>query len=502
MKAIPWIITFSVLAVADPYDQEKANSGPWREWSILTADDDVYVQALAFSPATKTVAAGQNDGRVRLWSAVIGRMELVLDCKPFKAILAARFDEAGQSVLVAGDSGVQIWEAATAKKTKEWAWPNKDAVRAAFSADGTTVACLTDAGAAEIWSLPTATKARSIQATQGTNWSAVTVSSDGKHVAAGRTDGEILLWNTDDQGLPARLEKSGGAAIRGLAFSPDGSMLAVVWGREAVSLFDVAGKRFHNRLPAGTPPYHVVAFSPDGKALAAGCGNGTVEMWDAGSGDPMVTLKGHAGLLFALAFAPDGRMLATASADTLVRVWDNHRKLEVPQIKLEQKELDALIRDLGSDNDIKVSRATLTLSAAVPQTVAAFKKSLRHGQPPDLKLIKKLIEDLSNDQFAMRSKATLKLAELGEAARAELRYALTRPIDLETKRRLEGLLAKLVESFQPDEQRLTARAIVILERIGGADAKAILTGILYGVPDDAIIAQARAALNRLEPSKQ
>jgi HEAT repeat protein len=130
----------------------------------------------------------------------------------------------------------------------------------------------------------------------------------------------------------------------------------------------------------------------------------------------------------------------------------------------------------------------------VPQTVSAFKKSLRQGKAPDAKLIKKLIEDLSNNQFAVRSKATQKLADMGEAARAELRYALTRPLDLETKRRLESLLTKLVESFQPDDQRLTQRAIVILERIGSAEAKEILTGVLYGVPDDAIIAQARAAL--------
>jgi hypothetical protein len=501
MKVIPWIITFSVLSAAEVQAQEKANIGPWREWSILTAEDDVHVQALAFSPTTAMVAAGQNNGQVRLWHPVIGRLEQQFDCKPFKAVLAVSFDYTGKHLLVAGDSGIQSWEVATAKKTKEWAWPNKDAVRAAFAAKADTVVCLTDSGMIETWSVATATKLRRVEADRDTTWSALAITRDGQHVAAARTSGELLLWSAADQAPLVRLENAGGAGIRALAFAPDGGMLAAVRGRQAVALYDIAARRLHNTLPAGTPPYHAVAFSPDGKMIAAGCGNGAVELWDAASGEALDTLRGHAGLVLALTFAPDSRLLATSSADTLARVWDSHRHLEVPQIKLEEKELDALIKDLGSDNDIKVSRATLTLSAAVPQTVAAFKKTLRQGKAPDVKLIKKLIEDLGSEQFAVRSKATQKLADLGEAARAELRYTLTKPLDLETKRRLEGLLAKLVESFQPDDQRLTQRAIVILERIGSADAKEILTGVLYGVPDDAIIAQARAALNRLEPTK-
>jgi WD40 repeat protein len=502
MKAIPWILTFSVLSAAQVQAQEKPNVGPWREWSILTAEDDVHVQALAFSPITAMVAAGQNNGQVRLWHAVIGRMEQHFDCKPFKAALAVSFDDTGKHLLVAGDSGLQTWEIATAKKTKEWAWPNKDAVRAAFAAKADKVVCFTDAGTVETWSVSTATKLRSVEADGDTTWSALAITCDGQHVAAARTNGELLLWSAADQAPPVLLEKAGGAGMRALAFSPDGSKLAAVRGREAVALFEVAARRFHNSLPAGTPPYHVVTFSSDGKIIAAGCGNGAIDLWDAANREALVTLQGHAGLVLVLSFAPDSRMLATSSADTMARVWDNHRHLDVPQIKLEEKELETLIKDLGSDNDIKVSRATLTLSAAVPQTVSAFKKSLRQGKAPDAKLIKKLIEDLSNNQFAVRSKATQKLADMGEAARAELRYALTRPLDLETKRRLESLLTKLVESFQPDDQRLTQRAIVILERIGSAEAKEILTGVLYGVPDDAIIAQARAALNRSESPKK
>jgi hypothetical protein len=500
MKAIPLILTLNVLATGAGWGQEPSNAGPWREWSILTADDDVHVQALAFAPKTMTVAAGQNNGQVRLWSAIIGRMESIFDCKPCKTVLALRFDDSGEHLLIAGDSGVQIWKVATARKVKEWQWRSKDASRAVIAADGSTVACLTEGSTVEAWSVATGRMIRSIAPGKDDDaWSALALTSDGQQIGVGTTGGQVMLWSVGEgeQAAPALLERKG-TYVRGVAFSPDGSRLAVVRGREAVALIDVLGWRLQRRVSVGTPPYHVVAFSPDSKTVAAGCGNGAVEMWDAVTGDELDALKGHAGLLLAMAFAPDSHMLATASADMLVRVWDRHRHLEVPQIRLEQKELDALIKDLGSDNDIKVSRATLTLSAAVPQTVAAFKKSLRQGTPPDVKLIRKLIEDLSNEQFAVRSKATQKLAAMGEAARAELRYALAKPLDLETKRRLETLHAKLIESFQPDEQRLTQRAIVILERIGSAEAKEILAAVLYGVPDDALIAQARAALERLK----
>jgi hypothetical protein len=83
--------------------------------------------------------------------------------------------------------------------------------------------------------------------------------------------------------------------------------------------------------------------------------------------------------------------------------------------------------------------------------------------------------------------------------REELRHALTLQPDLETTRRIEQLLARLAEAtVSPNQLRFTRRAIVILERIGNEQARQILTGLRYGVPSNALMDEAQAALERLK----
>jgi WD40 repeat protein len=116
--------------------------------------------------------------------------------------------------------------------------------------------------------------------------------------------------------------------VEGLAFSPDGSILAVgVWCSQGrlvpgeIHFCDVAAQKEVQVVQAHRDGVRCLEFSPDGQTLATG-GATQVILWDADKRQQRQTLEGHTHEVLTLGFSPDGATLATAGADHTVRVWD------------------------------------------------------------------------------------------------------------------------------------------------------------------------------------
>ncbi|HXG67967.1 MAG TPA: caspase family protein, partial [Blastocatellia bacterium] len=130
----------------------------------------------------------------------------------------------------------------------------------------------------------------------------------------------VGIWNTGT-GEWVRTLESRSAAVRAVAFSPDGKTIASATGR-SVKLWDGSAGSLIQSLDGHTAEVKALAFSPDGKILASGSADRTIRLWGMQSHKPLGALTGHAAVVTALAFSPDGKRLASGSIDKEIRLWD------------------------------------------------------------------------------------------------------------------------------------------------------------------------------------
>jgi WD40 repeat protein/mono/diheme cytochrome c family protein len=123
--------------------------------------------------------------------------------------------------------------------------------------------------------------------------------------------------------------------INALAFSPDGSMLAVSGYRE-VLLVPAQGGSPAKRLMGLSERIHSLAFSKDGSTLMAAGGTparfGEVQLWDVNTGKMLRSASVSGDTVFGASLSPDGRTVAVGCVDNTLRLLDARTGQEAHKI--------------------------------------------------------------------------------------------------------------------------------------------------------------------------
>ena len=115
--------------------------------------------------------------------------------------------------------------------------------------------------------------------------------------------------------------------IRAVAFSPDGTRLAVAGGPSGrygeIKIWDVtaAAPKLVSTVHGHTDSILAIAFSPDGGTIASGSYDKLVKLWHVADGKVIETLKEHSDAVYAVAFMPGGSELLSAAGDRTVKIW-------------------------------------------------------------------------------------------------------------------------------------------------------------------------------------
>jgi len=140
-------------------------------------------------------------------------------------------------------------------------------------------------------------------------------------VATGSSDRTAKLWDVETGKEIATLMTAELKPVQGLAYSPNGKLLAIAGDDMFVQVRDANNGDVRHLLAGHSDIVNCVAISPDGATLASGSSDKTIKLWDLATGIEKRTLTGHADAVLVVAFARDGK-LASAGADKLVKWWD------------------------------------------------------------------------------------------------------------------------------------------------------------------------------------
>lgn len=263
-----------------------------------------------------------------------------------------------------------------------------------------------------------------------------------------------------------------------------------------------------------TGPYYGVlpTFSPDCRMIATANRESFI-IWDTATGKELfrrpLPEKGDVSrftsYVSSLTFLPHGDGLATGLIDGTILIWDVSpalRRTREMRKALAPAELDSLWSDLAREDASKAYRAAALLAADPAKTVSFLKERLRPVATLDEKEIQSLLTDLDSDQFAVRERASKKLASFGEQAEPALRQALEGKPSLEARKRLEALHADAELAgrgiVRSAEVLRTLRAIRVLEHIGDREARQVLQKLADGDPAARSTQQAKEALRCLD----
>ncbi|MDW8224298.1 MAG: hypothetical protein RMJ82_15255 [Gemmatales bacterium] len=154
-----------------------------------------------------------------------------------------------------------------------------------------------------------------------TDWiRGVAFSPNGKLLATASDDGTARVWDAKTGEVLGKFRHAGW--VYAVAFSSDGTLLATAVHDGTAQIWDIETGQQRCVLRGHTDWVRAVAFTPDNRLLATASGDGTARLWDVDGAKQLLVLRGHKESVRAVAFDPDGKLLATGSRDGTVCLWN------------------------------------------------------------------------------------------------------------------------------------------------------------------------------------
>jgi WD40 repeat protein len=293
---------------------------------------------VAFSPDDLTYASAESEavvygGGVKLWSVASNELLATFGGLGGKGNVESLAFSADSKTLAVGAEKVIEFDDANVQRNSVVIQEGSETTFAGFSRDGQRFAVAEQTNVT-MWDIASTKSAATAPFPIGKN-DKLALSPDGKTLAI-TTKSSVLLWDvashqiTTTIDMPRREAEDSLIRPYGLAFSPDGRVLAIGLDGAYVQWWDISKRQLsgqHTPRSLKTVTSHL-AFSPDGKFLAALVGEDegiSVGIWDTASRQNIGRIHYPEEMemrVFALAFSADSKVLALGLGGQVAQLWD------------------------------------------------------------------------------------------------------------------------------------------------------------------------------------
>ncbi|MBV9927312.1 MAG: PD40 domain-containing protein [Acidobacteria bacterium] len=248
---------------------------------------------------------------------------------PDHFVQAVAFSPDGR-LLAAGDRGVSIWRVADgAVVARPLALARKPPVmKVAFSPDGKLFAAATDGGDVLLWAVGSWRSHKTLLSNRG-KASDLSFSPDGSKLAYS-SDTAAILYDINSGKATVIADGDGRRnSFDGVSFSPDGKFV-VVCGNGSIRVWDVEGRKMKDVWPTEAPSFFG-RLSPDGRHVVSGGGSifgrKSVEVRAFPAGEKVGELTDFRNGVFAADVSHSGRLFAVAGGtygggEGVVSLWE------------------------------------------------------------------------------------------------------------------------------------------------------------------------------------
>jgi WD40 repeat protein len=304
------------------------------------------VRTVTFSPDGRMLASASDDGTIKLWEVITGKLRATLQGESQHNNSLA-FSADGKLLGRGGPhETISRWNLTSGQQTFKLDGHTGNVTSVVFSKNGALIALAGSDNTLKVWDVKTGQEKARFQSSDPV--SSVAFSNEGNllvsaswsrpsgsmHIEfANRTlalygpiYGTVNLWDVPTGKVKATAHVE--STTPNLSITPDARLLAASSIDGTIGLYDVVSGKEKQSLKAQSLRVLSFALSSDGALLASGgldLSSGrlldTIKLWDLKNREERLTLYGHNSDVFCVAFSPDCSLLASGDGEGKIIVW-------------------------------------------------------------------------------------------------------------------------------------------------------------------------------------